>query len=289
MPNIKNIKTKIDSVSNMKQLFYSMESSGTDKIKKLNKQISSYQSFMWDFFSIIWSIWWWIFNVVRDDSKKKLCLLFSSNKWLCWNCNDKLFKKVFLEFWNKKDKVDIFCIWKKSFEYFVKKWFNVVWYIKLDDCFVQNDLSEVYDYVFSSISSDLYWEISVYSNFMRSKVSSKIMNYNVFPVEQSSLWLFMNSIWLDLWLLFENTQNVDVLWDSEEMKMVVEKQLIQYMIYWVALQNKLAELSTRVSLIQNMKDSTDFIVKDLKLSFNKLYQSLLTREISNIMNLKTEY
>ena len=53
MPNMKNIKTKIDSVSNMKQLFNSMESVDSDKLKKIRKQFVNYKSFMEDFFSII--------------------------------------------------------------------------------------------------------------------------------------------------------------------------------------------------------------------------------------------
>lgn len=53
MPNIKNIKTKLDSVSNMKQLFHSMESLDCDKLKKIKKQFACYKSFMEDFLSII--------------------------------------------------------------------------------------------------------------------------------------------------------------------------------------------------------------------------------------------
>ena len=50
MPNMKNIKTKLDSVSNMKQLFNSMELVDFEKLKKTEKKISNYKSFMEDFF-----------------------------------------------------------------------------------------------------------------------------------------------------------------------------------------------------------------------------------------------
>ena len=290
MPNIKNIKTKLDSVSAMKQIFISMECTDSDKLKKLNKQISTYQSFMWDFFSIIWSIWNSLFCPVASDiKKKKLFLVYSSNRWFCGNSNDKLFKKVIWECWSKIDNIDVFCIWKKAFEFFAKKWFNVVWYLKLSDNFVQEDLSEVYEYVISGISNGLYWEIAVYSNFLKNKVCSKSINYNLYPVDKSSLFLFMDSIWLDYDKLSSSFENASLLWSSDDMKKEIERQLIQYILYWVALQNKLTELSTRVSMIKNMKTSTDFIVKDLRLSFNRVCQSLLTREISSIMELETTY
>lgn len=290
MPNIKNIKTKLDSASNMKQLFSSVEYSDSDKLKKLNKQISTYKSFMWDFFNIVWSIWNLFSgsNCISSD-KKKLFLVFSSNKWFCWNCNDKLFKKIVLEYWENKNSVDVFCVWKKAFEFFAKKWFNVVWYLKLWDNFVQEDLSEVYEYVVSNISSDVYWEIAIYSNFLKNKVSSKSLNYNVYPVDQGSLYLFMDSIWLSKDYLCTWFCEASFLGSSSEMKREIERQLIQYILYWVALQSKLSELSTRVSLMHSMKNSNDFIVKDLRLSFNKVCQSLLTREISSIMELKSTY
>ena len=55
MPNMKNIKTKLDSVSTMKQLFNSMELSDAEKLKRMEKQVSNYKSFMEDFFGILWS------------------------------------------------------------------------------------------------------------------------------------------------------------------------------------------------------------------------------------------
>jgi F0F1-type ATP synthase gamma subunit len=53
MPNMKNIKTKLDSVSTMKQLFNSMELSDAEKLKRMEKQVSNYKSFMEDFFGIL--------------------------------------------------------------------------------------------------------------------------------------------------------------------------------------------------------------------------------------------
>ena len=53
MPNMKNIKTKLDSVSTMKQLFNSMGLSDAEKLKRMEKQVSNYKSFMEDFFGIL--------------------------------------------------------------------------------------------------------------------------------------------------------------------------------------------------------------------------------------------
>lgn len=287
MPNMKNIKTKLDSVSTMKQLFNSMELSDAEKLKRMEKQVSNYKSFMEDFFGILWStnlnIFW---NSWCELNSKKLLLIFSTDKGFSWNYNNKLFKNICSEYCNDKSNVDIFCIWKKAFEFFAKKWFNIVWYLKLSDEICLEDLSEVYDYLLSSISNNVYWDVSVYLNLYKNKISSKTLNYTVYPLEEDSLSTFIDNFWINIMKFSEWVS----LWiESNQFKVEMEKQLLQYMLYWAALQNKVAELKSRISAIQNIKNNSEFVVKDLKLSFNRLCQSLLTREVSNIMELKTTY
>ena len=287
MPNMKNIKTKLDSVSTMKQLFNSMELSDAEKLKRMEKQVSNYKSFMEDFFGILWStnlnMFW---NGWCELNSKKLLLVFSTDKGFSWNYNNKLFKNICSEYCNDKSNVDIFCIWKKAFEFFAKKWFNIVWYLKLSDEICLEDLSEVYDYLLSSISNNVYWDVSVYLNLYKNKISSKTLNYTVYPLEEDSLSTFVDNFWINIMKFSEWVS----LWiESNQFKVEMEKQLLQYMLYWAALQNKVAELKSRISAIQNIKNNSEFVVKDLKLSFNRLCQSLLTREVSNIMELKTTY
>ena len=284
MPNMKNIKTKLDSVSTMKQLFNSMELSDAEKLKKTEKQVSSYRSFMEDFFWILGSANLDLFKSSDCISNnKKLILIFSTDKWFCGNYNNRLFKNIYKEYCDDMSNVDVFCVWKKSFEFFAKKWFNIVWYLKLSDEFGLEDLSEIYDYLLSSISNNVYWDISLYLNMYRNKITSKTVIYTVYPMEEDSLDLFVDNFginvakfseWVSLWV------------ESDQFKLEMEKQLMQYMLYWAALQNKVAELKSRISAIHNIKNTSDFVVKDLKLSFNRLCQSLLTREVSSIMELK---
>lgn len=264
-----------------------MELSDIEKLKRTEKKVSNYVSFMEDFFWILWSA---NVNLFKNNglflSNKKLILVFSTDKSFCWNYNNKLFKNIYNEYCDDKWNVDVFCVWKKSFEFFAKKWFNVVWYLKLSDEFWLGDLSEIYDYFISSISNSLYWDISVYLNLYRNKINSKTVNYNVYPLEENSLKSFVDNLWINMVNLSESVS----LWsESTQFGFEMEKQLLQYMLYWAALQNKVAELRSRIFAIQDIKNTSEFVVKDLKLSFNRLCQSLLTREVSSIMELKTAY
>ena len=278
---------KAPNIDLIKSISTSMELSDAEKLKRMEKQFSNYKSFMEDFFGILWSInlnMFW--NGWCELNSKKLLLVFSTDKGFSWNYNNKLFKNICSEYCNDKSNVDIFCIWKKAFEFFAKKWFNIVWYLKLSDEICLEDLSEVYDYLLSSISNNVYWDVSVYLNLYKNKINSKTLNYTVYPLEEDSLSTFVDNFWINIMKFSEWVS----LWiESNQFKVEMEKQLLQYMLYWAALQNKVAELKSRISAIQNIKNNSEFVVKDLKLSFNRLCQSLLTREVSNIMELKTTY
>ncbi len=287
MPNMQNIKTKLDSVSNMKQLFNSMESSDFEKLKKVENQVVNFKSFMEDFLWILWSVDLNSFRNRNINSVwKKLILVFSTDKGFCWDYNYKLFKRVFNEYSDDIENIDVFCVWKRSFEFFAKKWFNIVGYLKIADEFWSQDLSEVYDYFVSGVANNTYSDISLYLNIYKNNLNSKIVNYNVYPIDDTSLSTFVTNLWLDL-SKFSAVEWLSLWVDSQEFKIEMEKQLIQYMLYGAALQNKVAELKSRISVLQNVKNNSEYVVKDLKLSFNRLCQSLLTREVSSIMELKT--
>jgi len=129
MPNMKKIKTKIKSVSNMKQITKALEVVATVKLQKVKKQTENYRDFMTDFLKMM--------NVVRtkinilntnnpDPKGRRLIIVMSSDKGLCGNLNSRLFKHIFQKYNDIKDNVDVFCIGKKTFEFFARADFNVV-------------------------------------------------------------------------------------------------------------------------------------------------------------------
>jgi F-type H+-transporting ATPase subunit gamma len=123
MPNMKKIKTKIKSVSNMRQITKALEVVATVKLQQTKQQTESYRDFMIEFLKIM--------NVVRtklnllntneiNPNGRRLIVVMSSEKGLCGNLNSRLFKDIFQKYNDIKDNVDIFCVGKKSFEFFAR-------------------------------------------------------------------------------------------------------------------------------------------------------------------------
>lgn len=294
MTNMKEIKTKIKSVSNMKQITKALEVVATVKLQKIKKQTENYRDFMQDFLRIM--------NVVRlklnvlntnkvDPNWRRLIIVMSSDKWLCWNLNSKLFKHIFQKYNDAKHNVNIFAIWKKAFEFFARSGFNVVWNLNLQDDFNENDLVDVYNYVLNWISENKYAKIKVYFNYFKNTITQVPLRFKVYPVDQDSFDSFVQDIWLNLDDVVKDWNGLDykdliVEPDLKIFKQEMLRQFTQHMIYWATLQNKAWEFASRMLAMKNAKDNASDMIKSLMLSFNKARQSMITQEVTEIMSAK---
>ena len=289
---MKKIKTKIKSVSNMKQITKALEVVATVKLQKTKEQTENYREFMTDFLKIM--------NAVRtkidimntneiDQNGRRLIVVMSSEKGLCGNLNSRLFKNIFQKYNEYKDNVDIFCIGKKSFEFFARAWFNVVWHVNLTDDFTEDELTDVYKYILDWISDKKYSKIKVYFNYFKNVITQVPLRFKVYPIDQDSFDSFVQDIGLDLDDIISDDLTYKDMIVEPDMKMFKQemlRQFTQHMLYGAALQNKAGEFAARMLAMKNAKDNATDMIKDLKLSFNKVRQGLITQEVTEIMSAK---
>jgi len=224
-----------------------------------------------------------------DPNGRKLIVVMSSEKGLCGNLNSRLFKNIFQKYNEHKDNVDVFCIGKKSFEFFARAWFNVVWHINLTDDFTEDELTDVYKYILDWISDKKYSKIKVYFNYFKNVITQVPLRFKVYPIDQDSFDSFVQDIGLDLEDIISDDLTYKDMIVEPDMKMFKQemlRQFTQHMLYGAALQNKAGEFAARMLAMKNAKDNATDMIKDLKLSFNKVRQGLITQEVTEIMSAK---
>lgn len=294
MANMKKIKSQIKSVSNIKQITRALEIVSIVKLQKVKKSTEQYREFMEEFLKIV--------NVVRsklpifntntqelDINGRRLLVVLSSDKWLCGALNSKLFKHIFQKYNDFKQNVDIFCVGKKSFEFFARAGFNVVWYTSLKDDFCEDDLKDLYQYIMANIKKDTYSKIKVYFNYFKNTLTQVPLRFKLYPLDQDSFDGFVQDIGLRLDdNISESLAYKDLLVEPniKDFKSDMLRQLTQHIIYGAVLHNKTGEFASRMIAMKNAKDNATSLIKDLKLSFNKVRQSLITQEVSEIMSAK---
>jgi len=289
MANTKQIKSQISSVANIQQITKALEIVATVKLQKAKSQTENYREFMIEFLKIVEVIntKTTIFNQ-QDEKKtgKNLIIVTGTNKWLCGSLNNKLFKQVFLEIEESKAQTEIFCIGKKTLEFFGRTKHAVVGNIDLNDDFSEEDLGLLFNLIRTKLSNKEYDNIKIYFNFFKNAINQIPVSFNLFPLNQESFSAFTQEIGIETKeLLTPEIEHKELTLEPSPYELAKEmrKQLLQHMIYGAILQNKTGEFAARMLAMKNAKDNSNSLIKELKLSYNKARQGAITQEISEIV------
>lgn len=290
MSNLRQIKTKIKSIENIKKITRALEIVSTIKLQKNKDHAQSLKDYLVDLLFVLNSI---NDKVNAFDEKQKvnswkdLTIFVSTDRWLCGSLNSKLFRKVFDEFEDKKDDTDFFVVWTKAIESLQRNSFNVVWNIWLKDEFKDEDLLPLYEYINSSINQGSYENIYIYFNYFKSSLVQQPTRLKVFPLEKSSFDDFIEQTWIDTQLK-DNIGSKDLVVDTEveTLKQEINRQIRNYIINSVLVQNKTWEHASRMIAMKNANDSCGSMIRDLNLTANKIRQGAITQEISEIVGAK---
>jgi len=292
MANTKKIKSQITSVSNIQQITKALEIVATVKLQKVKLQAENYREFMIEFLRIVQVInsKTDIFNKEeRKKTGKNLVIVTWTNKWLCGSLNNKLFKQVFSDLKKEKGETEIFCIGKKTLEFFSRTQFNIAWNVEIDDNFSEEDLSDLFNFIRSAMTKRKYDNVKIYFNYFKNAITQIPLSLNLFPLNEESFWNFTKELGIDIKeMITEEIRNKELALEPNPYELAKEmrKQLLQHMIYGAILQNKTGEFAARMVAMKNAKDNSNSMIKDLKLSFNKARQWAITQEISEIVGAK---
>ncbi len=285
---LKAIKAKIKSVKNLKKITRALEVVSTVKLQKTKDQAENMREYLKDLLFVLSAIWGYIdlFSSSKvENSDKELCILITSDRWLCWNLNSKLLRKFYEETKSKKDNIDVFVVGKKWLEYAVRLGYNVVWSINLKDNFSEENLLPLYTFVEKNLFN--YKQGYLYFNYFKNTLVQIPTKINFYPLSEEVFSSFVESLGIENYDK-PNIKGKDLLIepDIETLIKEVKRQIRNYLIYSAILQNKTGEHAARMIAMKNAKDNSEKMIKSLTLSFNKARQAAITKEISEITSAK---
>jgi len=290
MANAKAIKAKIKSIWNIQKITSALEIVSTVKLQKVKDIADNFKQYMTEFLYILDMVNLWAIFGQHEDMKteKELLVVISTEKWLCGALNSKLFKDIYEKTVNNKDNIDVFCIGKKSLEFFTRSWYNVIWVSNLKDNFQESELNSLRWLISTSIDEKKYKNIQVYYNFFKNTMTQIPVEMQVFPLDKQNFEDFAKMIELDISNITIDDFNDDIIIEPSEEAYYefVYKKFISDMIYGAVLQNKAWEHASRMIAMKNAKDNSIDIQKSLKITYNKQRQSAVTQEISEIVGAK---
>ena len=201
MANLKQVRTRIKSVKNLQKIVKALEIVSTVKLQKLKGVISSYKDFMQSFIEVLKIVRKEI-NLFDFDEKswdpkgRRLLIVVTWDKGLCWSINSRIFKRMESNYGQAKDNVDIFVIWKKWVEYFVRNGWNVVWSAIISDKVLLAEINPISAYIKKALEEKKYSKIKVYFNFYKTTMNQVLTRFKLYPnwIHWDSI-NFINIIW----------------------------------------------------------------------------------------------
>lgn len=297
MPSIRDIKRRIKSIVNTKQITRAMEMVAAAKMQKAQVQALKTRAYARAALEILKNVSAQtpseLQPLLQKNESKKICiLLITSDKGLCGGYNANILKKA-LDFAKRKEKenfkIDFIVLGKKGRDFLQRFGFNIIAeFFGLSDKIGILDITPIAQIPIDDFSKKIYREVYlIYTDFITTlKQLPKIKK--LLPLTQE-----------DLIKLAEIGKNIPETIKEKEKKLTKSYEyifepdarlvlktmlprLVEMQIYQAVLESNASEHSARMVAMKNATDNAKDIIEDLTLSFNQARQAAITKEISEI-------
>ena len=279
MANLKEIRSRITSVSSTMQITSAMKMVSAAKLKRAQDAIIQMRPYANKLTELLENLSGsldssegGVYSLEREV-KNVLLVPITSNRGLCGGFNTYIIKKTNSLIHNeyKSAQVHILSIGRKSSEYFSKNGFEI---------------NSVYDEVFNDLSFEKVGEIAekIMSAFVEKKYDKVVLVYNQF--KNAATQIIMNEAYLPIQTTTNQEENgVDYLFEPEKKEIVQQliPKSLKTQLFKAVLDSHAAEHGARMTAMHKATDNAGELKKELTLTYNKARQAAITGEILEIV------
>ena len=278
MSNLKEIRSRISSVTSTMKITSAMKMVSAAKLKKAQDRIQNMRPFSAALKTSIQNL---LPNINNSDIKltsnftsnnKSLIIAISSNRGLCGGFNANVFKKINDQI--NKQNVEVLCIGKKSAEQFKRSGYNIIK--------TETDLLD-------KPSSQLSIEISqkIIDQFLEGKWEKVLVVYNKFKNAATQIISLetLLPISIDINDGQEKSPKKDYIFEPDKTQIInsLIPQKIHTHFFEAVLNSIAAEHGARMTAMHKATDNAQELKQDLTLTYNRQRQAAITNEILEIV------
>ena len=293
----KLIKSKIRAVAKTHQVTKAMEAVSAVKMRKAQERALLSRPFALSALSILEHVSG-AFDIQSHDLvkgrevKKTLMIIVTSDRGLAGNHNNAILNKTINHLKGvSKDVIQILPLGKKGFEYFSKRgWSIVAPHERMADFPTLQELEDVARSVLLRFTEGAADEVSIaYTNLLSTFRQEPVVR-RILPLDRAALRAVVLGItptqgkYATLYVRPEVEPTPYVFEPSaEEIFNELVSYLISIFLYHGVLEAKASEFSARMMAMKNAGDKAVEVGKLLNRQFNRARQSVITREVSEII------
>jgi F-type H+-transporting ATPase subunit gamma len=275
MATLKEIKLRIESVKNTKQITNAMKMVAASKLRRAQENILQarpYADYINDMLKTLklknTTTSHPLLTDISGEGKTAL-IIVTSDRGLCGSFNSQIIRKTQSHL-KKHSNVDIICIGKKGFDFFKTHSKKVIdSYINL---FNEMDFSvskDVAEKILNLYLQEDYIKIDVLYNEFKSAIQQDIIVKQLLPI---------------IPIESENISKLDFLYEPDEDTIIEElgRKYIHVDIWRIMLESSAAEQGARMTAMDSATDNAADMIDNLTLFYNRARQAVITKEIIEI-------
>ena len=276
MANLKEIRTRISSVSSTMQITSAMKMVSAAKLRKAQDTVTNFKPYAEKLQSVLTDLSGnqneeIIYAKVREENKI-LIVVVSSNKGLCGAFNANASKKgLALAEKHKGITIEYNTIGKKAADFLKYKGANVI-----------KSYNEIYDDLNFDNSASIAEEIM--NSFISGEYDKVYLVYNSFKNAASQI--LMTEQYLPIIAKNDSSQvNQDYIFEPNKQEILehVIPIALKTQVYKAIIDSFASEHGARMTAMHKATDNANELVKDLTLTYNKARQASITNEILEIV------
>lgn len=284
MANLKEVRTRIESVNSTKQITSAMKMVAASKLRKSQNAIMSLRPYAEKFSEMLAMTTVngqqsTVFAEVREDGKI-LIIPLSSNKGLCgvFNANVirttmNLIKEEYQELYDN-DRVDILCIGSKVEETLKFKKYNVVGnHNELLDDLTYDNAAVFAERLMKDFEDKKYDKIVFVYNQFKNAATQILVTEQFLPMSSQQSAVRGQS---DSDLIFQP--------NKEDILGTMIPKSLKLQVYKILLDSFASEQGARMISMTQATDNATELLKELNLTYNKARQSAITNELVEIVS-----
>jgi len=276
MGNIRDIKSRIDSIRNTRQITNAMKMVAAAKLRKAQNGIIKARPYADNINRMLATIKYKsretdqrIFIQPKPDAKTALVVV-TADRGLCGSFNSFVIKAA-VQYLKDHPQTDLFCIGKKGSDIFKKRAVKMI--KSYTGLFNEMNFS-----VSTEIASDLkqqffqkeYDQVEVIYNEFKSIMQQNVIHKQVMPIPDSEE--------------LEGVSLLDFIYEPGEEEVIEEltNKYINVEIWRILLESSAAEQGARMTAMDSATDNATDLIQSLTLQYNMIRQAAITNEIIEI-------
>ena len=290
MPNLKEVRTRIESISSTQQITSAMKMVAASKLRKAQNSIMTLRPYAHKLTEILQNLSTSLDNTdesiysTERDPNNVLLIVISSNKGLCGAFNTNIIKKINAlintkyQSQFKSGNLSLLCFGKKASEYFTKRKYPVIESnIEIFDDLNFENSSVFAEKLMQDFATKKYDKIEIIYNQFKNAAVQRIIIEQFLPIIPPSK---------DESQTGEIEISADFIFEPNKTKIVKEliPKSLKIQLYKTLLDSFASEHGARMTAMHLATDNAQEILKDLKLKYNKARQSAITNELIEIIS-----